>query len=50
MLKQIRWGVYHGNYAQYFEMGRVEWLETLDFLQMDGRKRYYASRFPEYKL
>lgn len=21
--------VYHGNYAQYFEMGRVEWLRTL---------------------
>jgi acyl-CoA thioester hydrolase len=19
--------VYHGNYAQYFEMGRVEWLK-----------------------
>lgn len=22
--------VYHGNYAQYFEMGRVEWLRNLD--------------------
>ena len=21
--------VYHGNYAQYFEMGRVEWLRNL---------------------
>lgn len=21
--------VYHGNYAQYFEMGRVEWLRTM---------------------
>lgn len=21
--------VYHGNYAQYFEMGRVEWLRSL---------------------
>jgi acyl-CoA thioester hydrolase len=23
--------VYHGNYAQYFEMGRVEWLRNWDF-------------------
>jgi acyl-CoA thioester hydrolase len=23
--------VYHGNYAQYFEMGRVEWLRNLGF-------------------
>ena len=22
--------VYHGNYAQYFEMGRIEWLRSLD--------------------
>jgi acyl-CoA thioester hydrolase len=22
--------VYHGNYAQYFEMGRVEWLRNLE--------------------
>ena len=21
--------VYHGNYAQYFEMGRVEWLRNM---------------------
>ena len=21
--------VYHGNYAQYFEMGRVEWLRNI---------------------
>ena len=21
--------VYHGNYAQYFEMGRIEWLRKL---------------------
>jgi acyl-CoA thioester hydrolase len=42
MLKQIRWG-YHGNYAQYFEMGRVEWLRNLGILQMDGGRMYYAS-------
>ncbi|MFT7189421.1 MAG: acyl-CoA thioester hydrolase, partial [Sediminicola sp.] len=23
--------VYHGNYAQYLEMGRVEWLRSLGF-------------------
>ena len=23
--------VYHGNYAQYFEMGRVEWLRNIGF-------------------
>jgi acyl-CoA thioester hydrolase len=23
--------VYHGNYAQYFEMGRTEWLRTMGF-------------------
>jgi acyl-CoA thioester hydrolase len=23
--------VYHGNYAQYFEMGRVEWLRNMGF-------------------
>jgi acyl-CoA thioester hydrolase len=42
MLKQIKWG-YHGNYAQYFEMGRVEWLRNIGILQMDGGKWYYAS-------
>jgi acyl-CoA thioester hydrolase len=31
MLKQIKWVVYHGNYAQYFEMGRVEWLRNIGF-------------------
>jgi acyl-CoA thioester hydrolase len=34
--------VYHGNYAQYFEMGRVEWLRNIGFHTMDGRKWYYA--------
>ena len=28
MPKQIKWGRYHGNYAQYLEMGRVEWLRS----------------------
>jgi acyl-CoA thioester hydrolase len=32
--------VYHGNYAQYFEMGRVEWLRNLglsySFLEKNG--------------
>jgi len=23
--------VYHGNYAQYFEIARIEWLEQLGF-------------------
>lgn len=32
--------VYHGNYAQYFEMGRVEWLRNLglsySFMEANG--------------
>ena len=32
--------VYHGNYAQYFEMGRVEWLRNLglsySFMEKNG--------------
>lgn len=32
--------VYHGNYAQYFEMGRVEWLRNLglsySFMESNG--------------
>ena len=32
--------VYHGNYAQYFEMGRVEWLRALGlsyaFMEQNG--------------
>lgn len=32
--------VYHGNYAQYLEMGRVEWLRSLGFsykqMEKDG--------------
>jgi acyl-CoA thioester hydrolase len=30
--------VYHGNYAQYFEMGAWNGLENWDFYKMDGRK------------
>jgi acyl-CoA thioesterase FadM len=29
MLKQIKWGGLSWNYAQYFEMGRVEWLRNI---------------------
>ena len=31
--------VYHGNYAQYFEMGRVEWLRNLGltYKEMESR-------------
>jgi acyl-CoA thioester hydrolase len=29
MLKQIKWGWFISNYAQYFEMGRVEWLRNI---------------------
>ncbi|MEB3799697.1 acyl-CoA thioesterase [Flavobacterium columnare] len=31
--------VYHGNYAQYFEMGRVEWLRNLgvSYKWMEGK-------------
>jgi acyl-CoA thioester hydrolase len=27
--------VYHGNYAQFFEMGRTEWLRSLDLTYKD---------------
>mgnify|MGYP006072813825 FL=1 len=27
--------VYHGNYAQFFEMGRTEWLRSLDITYKD---------------
>ncbi|AWH86872.1 thioesterase [Flavobacterium album] len=30
--------VYHGNYAQYFEMGRVEWLRSLGVSYADMEK------------
>ncbi|MGQ2982581.1 acyl-CoA thioesterase [Flavobacterium sp.] len=30
--------VYHGNYAQYFEMGRVEWLRDLGVRYSDMEK------------
>ncbi len=30
--------VYHGNYAQYFEMGRVEWLRNLGVSYADMEK------------
>ena len=35
--------VYHGNYAQYFEMGRGMAKKLRGFVQMDGRKRRYTS-------
>jgi acyl-CoA thioester hydrolase len=31
--------VYHGNYAQYFEMGRVEWLRNLGVSYADMEKQ-----------
>ncbi|MXN90666.1 YbgC/FadM family acyl-CoA thioesterase [Flavobacterium sp. Sd200] len=31
--------VYHGNYAQYFEMGRVEWLRNLGVSYSDMEKQ-----------
>jgi hypothetical protein len=44
--------VYHGNYAQYLEIGRTDWLSALGFfLQEDGTRRAYASSCCfEYKL
>lgn len=30
--------VYHGNYAQYFEMGRIEWLRKLGFSYKEMEK------------
>jgi acyl-CoA thioester hydrolase len=35
MLKTDQMGLFIMDYAQYFEMGRVEWLRNLDFLQME---------------
>jgi acyl-CoA thioester hydrolase len=34
--------VYHGNYAQYFEMGRVEWLRNTG-ISINGWKWRNAS-------
>lgn len=31
--------VYHGNYAQYFEMGRVEWLRSLGLSYSELEKK-----------
>lgn len=31
--------VYHGNYAQYFEMGRVEWLRALGLTYREMEQR-----------
>jgi acyl-CoA thioester hydrolase len=31
--------VYHGNYAQYFEMGRVEWLRNLGLSYSEMEKQ-----------
>ena len=37
--------VYHGNYAQYFEMGRVEWLRNLgiSYKNLEDISAYSAS-------
>ena len=31
--------VYHGNYAQYFELGRTEWLRSLNITYKDMEKK-----------
>ncbi|SFJ50212.1 acyl-CoA thioesterase [Myroides guanonis] len=45
--------VYHGNYAQYFEMGRVEWLRNLGIsykkLEEEGVMLPVVSLSIEYK-
>jgi YbgC/YbaW family acyl-CoA thioester hydrolase len=43
MLKQIKWGGLSWYYAQYFEMGRVEWLRNLGFHYKWMEERNYAS-------
>jgi acyl-CoA thioester hydrolase len=35
---------YHGNYAQYFEMGRVEWLRNLGISINGWKKMALCSR------
>lgn len=45
--------VYHGNYAQYFEMGRVEWLRNLGltykFMEQNGVMLPVVSLLMNYK-
>src|SRR5690606_16039358 len=45
--------VYHGNYAQYFEMGRVEWLRNLGltykFMEQKGGMLPVVSLTMNYK-
>lgn len=45
--------VYHGNYAQYFEMGRVEWLRNLglsySFMEKNGIMLPVVSLTMNYK-
>lgn len=45
--------VYHGNYAQYFEMGRVEWLRNLglsySFMEKNGIMLPVVSLCMNYK-
>jgi len=45
--------VYHGNYAQYFEMGRVEWLRNLglsySFMEKNGVMLPVVSLTMNYK-
>lgn len=45
--------VYHGNYAQYFEMGRVEWLRNLGvsykWMEENGIMLPVVSLFMNYK-
>lgn len=45
--------VYHGNYAQYFEMGRVEWLRNLGlsyaFMEKEGVMLPVVSLTMNYK-
>lgn len=45
--------VYHGNYAQYFEMGRVEWLRNLGltykFMEQNGIMLPVVSLTMNYK-
>jgi acyl-CoA thioester hydrolase len=41
--------VYHGNYAQYFEMGRVEWLRNIGISYNGWKKMVLCfSSFSEY--
>ena len=45
--------VYHGNYAEYFEMGRVEWLRNLGltykFMEQNGVMLPVVSLLMNYK-